>query len=66
MPVQINEVTSNVQVTDSHALLNPAVLEKVIREAVKRFRAELDKDKQVDQENKLRPGASSRETSNWD
>jgi hypothetical protein len=61
MPVEINEVTSNVHVTDSHALLNPAVMEKVICEAVKRMKAEMAKDKQVEQENKLRSGTSSRE-----
>jgi hypothetical protein len=66
MPVQINEATSNVQVTDSQALLHPMVMEKLIREAMKRMRADLDKDKRVEQENKLRPGASAQETSNWD
>jgi hypothetical protein len=65
MEVQLNLATSNLNVTDSHTLLNPTVMEQVVREAVRRIRAEMEKEKRVQQETGLRPGVSARQTSNW-
>lgn len=58
MEVNIGEVTSQVQVADSQSLLDPRVLEQIVRICVERVREEQAKSERVKSERALRPNVS--------
>jgi len=66
MDVQIEEMTSRVDVTDSHALLDHRILERIVEHVTKRVRDNHDREKRAREDSKLRPGASAEPAENWD
>jgi hypothetical protein len=58
MDVNIEEVTSRVQVADSQSLLDPRVLEQIVKMCIERMREEQAKQKRVQAERELRPNVS--------
>lgn len=58
MDVQIDEMTSTVQATDSAALLDQAVLERIVRAVTARVREELHHERRVADERRLAPSAA--------
>ncbi len=66
MDVQINEMTSTVRVTDSEALLNPQMVERLVRMLLDRIKEHEKHEKSVKDEQKMRPSMTSRETTNWE
>ena len=62
MDVQIDEMTSTVQATDSAALLDGAVLERIVRTVAARVREDLDHERRVADERRLAPSAAPDET----
>jgi hypothetical protein len=64
--VQINEMTSNVKVGDSQALLDSRVIERVIEIVIRRVREETTLDQRRRNESVVRPGASAEAQQNWD
>jgi hypothetical protein len=65
MDVVIGEMQTNVRVTDPQALLSPAVLAEIARHVAQHLREMQAHEKRVDDERRVRPGASARETANW-
>lgn len=65
MDVVIGEMQTNVRVTDPQALLSPAVLDEIARRVAQRVRDMQDHEARADDERRVRPGASARETANW-
>jgi predicted proteasome-type protease len=59
MDVRINEVQSRVQVGDSQSLLDPRVMRELVRACVKAVKEELERDKRLENERRLRFGCSS-------
>jgi hypothetical protein len=59
MDVRINEVQSRVQVGDSQSLLDPRVMRELVRACVKAVKEELERDKRLENERRLRSGCSS-------
>jgi hypothetical protein len=59
MDVRINEVQSRVQVGDSQSLLDPRVMQELVRACVKAVREELERDKRLRNERRLSSGCSS-------
>jgi hypothetical protein len=59
MDVRINEVQSRVQVGDSQSLLDPRVMRELVRACVKAVKEELERDKRLENERRLRSGGSS-------
>jgi len=45
MDVQINEVQSRVQVMDSQRMLDPRVMQEIVRTCVRAMREEMERDK---------------------
>lgn len=45
MDVQINEVQSRVQVMDSQRMLDPRVMQEIVRTCVRAVREEMERDK---------------------
>lgn len=58
MDVQINEMTSTVRATDSQVLLNPTVLEQIIRMVLERQRQAGAHERRVADERRLRESVS--------
>ena len=58
MEVNIGEITSRVQVMDSQSLLDPRVLEQIVRICVERVQAEQARQERVKSERALRPNVS--------
>jgi cell division protein ZapA (FtsZ GTPase activity inhibitor) len=65
MDVVIGEMTSTVRVTDSQALLSPQVLREIARLVSEQVREMQAHAARVDDERRVRPGASAKETPNW-
>ena len=61
MDVNIEELTSRVQVSDSQSLLDPRVLEKIVKVCIERMQQEQAKQKRVQSERELRPSVSGHE-----
>ena len=66
MDVHVDQVTSNVQVTNSQSLLNPDILNKIIRLATEQLRKEEAYEKRFAEERRLRPASSAEESSSWE
>jgi hypothetical protein len=62
MDVRIDEMTSTVRATDSTALLDPGVLERVVRLVTARVRDELAHERRVAGERRLAPSGSPDES----
>lgn len=54
--VRVNDVTTNVTVTDASAMLNPQVLERIVQAVIARLAAKQRDERQAEQERSL--GAS--------
>jgi len=59
MDVRINEVQSQVQTTDSRALLDPRILQEIVRACVKALKEDQAQEKRIAAERRLSPGVSS-------
>lgn len=66
MDVHIGEMNSTVRMTDSASLLSPQILEQIVRVVLERLKDEQAHLKRVEDETRMRPAASARETSAWD
>jgi hypothetical protein len=66
MDVRVGEMNSTVHVTDSQALLNPALLEQITMAVLSRVRAEHDKQRRIELESKLQPALSSVRDLPWE
>lgn len=55
MDVTIQEMTSRLQITDSQALLDPRVLEQIVRMCVQRVQEEQDRAKRANADRELTP-----------
>jgi hypothetical protein len=64
--VYINEMSSTVRATDSEALLNPQILEKLLRVMIAKLKEHQQHEKAVKDEQKMRPSMTSREVSVWE
>jgi hypothetical protein len=65
MNVEIERLNSTIRATDSDALLDPQVVEKLVPALVRRVRQELEKERQDRADQQLRPGATARQDTNW-
>ncbi len=61
MDIRINEVHSQVQATDSRSLLDPRILQEIVRACVAAMKEEMKRDQRIAQERSLTPGISSDE-----
>jgi hypothetical protein len=50
MDVRINEVQSRVRATDSQSLLDPRVMQEIVRHCVRAVKEELARDKRIKEE----------------
>jgi len=66
MDVHVGEMNSTVRVADSQALLSPQVLEQIVRAVLARVRDEKARGERADEERRMRPGVSARESARWD
>lgn len=66
MDVNIDRMTSTVNVTDSSALLDPRVLEPLVALVLRRVREQLDHERAVGEEGRMRPGVARRESPHWE
>ena len=51
--VRVNDVTTNVNVTDASAMLNPQVLERIVQAVLARLEAKQRDERQSEQERSL-------------
>ncbi len=51
--VRINDVTTDVNVTDTSALLTPTILERIVQEVLKRLEERRRTEREVEQERSL-------------
>jgi len=58
MDVNIEKVASRVQVADSQSLLDPRVLEQIVKICIERVREEQAKQKRIQAERELQPNVS--------
>lgn len=65
MDVEIGEMTSTVRVTDSQSLINPQVLERIVRLVLERLNEANAHSERVQDEREMRPGVSARRTDSW-
>jgi hypothetical protein len=65
MDVVIGEMSSNVRVVDSQALLTPQLLREIARLVGQQVREMQEHESRVDDERRVRPGVTSKETPNW-
>ena len=61
MDVQINEIQSQVHAVDSQALLEPRVLQQIVRACIQAINDEQAREKRLSDERRLTPGVSSEE-----
>ena len=66
MDVEIGELTSTVRTTDSGALLDPKMIEQLVRMVLGKLKDVQEHEKRVNDEKDLRPGASADESKSWD
>jgi hypothetical protein len=62
----VNEVRSTVQVTDSQALLNPQVIEKIVQIVMARMKEHHRHESVLAEERKMRPSMTAREAPIWE
>ena len=61
MDVQINEVQSQVHAVDSQTLLEPRVLQQIVRACIRAINDEQTREKRLSDERRLTPGVSPEE-----
>lgn len=61
MDVRINQVSSSVNVTDSGSLLSPQVMNQLLRALREQIRDELERERRIEAERRLRQGVTSRD-----
>jgi hypothetical protein len=66
MPVIIDELESRVQVQDSSALLDPAIVQKLVRMVMEHIKQHQEHEESVGEERKMRPSMTSREAPVWE
>ena len=66
MDVYINEMTSTVRAADSEALLNPQMIERLLRLITDRLKEHQEHEKNVQDERRMRPSMTAREVSGWE
>ena len=66
MDVNVDQVTSNVHVTDSQSLLSPDILNQIIRLATEQLRKEEAYEQRFAEERRLRPTSSAEESPSWE
>jgi hypothetical protein len=64
--VNVGEVVSTVSVTDSQALLNPQVLEKIVQIVLSRMKEHDRHLAATAEERKMRPSMTAREAPVWE
>ena len=62
MDVHVGEMTSTVKATDSRALLDPGVMEEIVRAVVARVREERDYERRVAEETDLASSVAPEES----
>jgi len=66
MEVIVNEMSSTLRAIDSSSLLNPQVLERIVRAAIERMKEVHAHESAVKDETRMRPSMTARETSSWE
>jgi hypothetical protein len=66
LDVYINEMSSTVRATDSEALLNPQVVERLLQMLASRLKEHQQHEKTVKDEQRMRPSMTAREVSMWE
>jgi hypothetical protein len=56
MDIRINELQSRVQTTDSQKLLDPRILNEIVRACVRAVKEDLAREKRMSQDRKLSDG----------
>ncbi len=59
--LEVGEMNTRFQITDSLALLSPPVMERIMDEALKRWRMEQAHEQRVNDERRMRSAVSDRE-----
>ncbi len=59
--LEVGEMNSRFQITDSLALLSPPVMERIMDEAMKRWRMEQAHEQRMNDERRMCPSVSDRE-----
>ncbi len=59
--LEVGEMNTRFQITDSLALLSPSVMERIMDEAMKRWRMEQAHEQRVTDERRMRSSVSDRE-----
>lgn len=62
MDIRIDEMTSNVRSTDSRALIDPAILNRIVAAVITRMREENDREARTNRERRLTPSSGSGES----
>jgi hypothetical protein len=62
MDMRINEVHSQVRVSDSPSLLDPRVLKEIVRACVRAVKEDQAREKRMGEERRLTPGISPEES----
>lgn len=62
----VNTFSSTLQVTDSEALLNPQILERLTQHVLARLKEHQRHERAVREERQMRPSMTSRETAAWE
>jgi hypothetical protein len=65
MDVEIGELSSTVRMTDSQALLDPRLVERLVAIVMKQMRDAAEREKRSREERELRPKVSARKAANW-
>lgn len=66
MDVNIGEMNSTVRTTDAQSLLSPQVLEQIVRVVLERVKESAAHGERAEEERRLRPKVSARESAAWD
>jgi hypothetical protein len=61
MDVQINEIQSQVHAVDSQTLLEPRLLQQIVRACIRAINDEQAREKRLSDERRLTPGVTSEE-----
>ncbi len=59
MDVRINEVSSQIRTVDSKSLLDPHVMQQIVKACLKAVKEDQARKKQLADDRKLTPGASA-------
>jgi len=65
MEIEIGEITSTVRVQDSQALLDPAVIEKLVAMVIKRMKDAEQLQERLKADRELRPQVTARKSATW-